>query len=59
MTTFLTIFFVLVFFNAALLFFSVTNARQRVSKLRKSISDQSLTKIYPLDLNPSEYKKAI
>jgi hypothetical protein len=59
MTTFLTIFFVLVFFNAALLFFSVTNARQRVSKLRKSISDQSLTKIYPLDLNPTKYKKAI
>jgi len=59
MTTFLTIFFVLVLFNAALLFFSVTNARQRVSKLRKSISDQSLTKIYPLDLNPTKYKKAI
>jgi len=59
MTTFLTIFFVLVLFNAALLFFSVTNARQRVTKLRKSISDQSLTKIYPLDLNPTKYKKAI
>jgi len=59
MTTFLTIFFVLILFNAALLFFSVTNARQRVSKLTKSISDQSLTKIYPLDLNPTEYKKAI
>jgi len=59
MTTFLTIFFVLVFLNAALLFFSVTSAGKRVSKLRKSISDQSLTKIYPLDLNPTKYKKAI
>jgi len=59
MTTFLTIFFVLIFLNAALLFFSTTSAGKRVSKLRKSISDQSLTKIYPLDLNPSEYKKAI
>jgi len=59
MTTFLIIFFVLIFLNAALLFFSVTNAGQRVSKLRKSISEQSLTKIYPLDLNPTKYKKAI
>jgi hypothetical protein len=59
MTTFLTIFFALVLLNVALLFFSVTNARQRVTKLRKSISDQSLTKIYPLDLNPTKYKKAI
>jgi len=59
MTTFLAIFFVLVFFNAALLFFSVTSAGKKVRNLRKSISEQSLTKIYPLDLNPSEYKKAI
>jgi len=59
MTTFLTIFFVLILVNAALLFFSITSARQRVSKLRKSISEQSLTKIYPLDLNQTKYKKAI
>jgi len=59
MTTFLAIFFVLVLFNAALLFFSVASAGQRVNKLRKSFSEQSLTKIYPLDLNPTKYKKAI
>jgi hypothetical protein len=59
MTTFLTIFFVLIFLNAALLFFSVSSAGKRVSNIRKSISEQSLTKIYPLDLNPTKYKKAI
>ncbi len=59
MTTFLTIFIVLVILNAALLFLSVANAGQRVSKLRKSISEQSLTKIYPLDLDSTKYKKAI
>lgn len=59
MTTFLTIFIVLVLFNAALLFFSLANSRQGVSKLRKSISKESLTKIYPLDLDSAKYKKAI
>ena len=59
MTTFLTIFIVLVLFNAALLFFSVSSAGQSVSKLRKSISKDSLTKIYPLELDSTKYKKAI
>ena len=59
MTTFLTIFIVLVLFNAALLFFSVASSGQGVSKLRKSISKESLTKIYPLDLDSTNYKKAI
>jgi hypothetical protein len=59
MTIFLTILFILILLNAALLFFSVSNAGQRVNKLKKSISEQSLSKIYPLDLNPTKYKKAI
>lgn len=59
MTTFLTIFIVLVLFNAVLLFFSVASSGQGVSKLRKSISKESLTKIYPLDLDSTNYKKAI
>ncbi|WP_297792320.1 hypothetical protein [uncultured Eudoraea sp.] len=59
MTTFLTIVLVLVLLNAALLIYSVTNAGKQVSKLRKNISEQSITKIYPLDLDSAKYKKAI
>lgn len=59
MTTFLTIVFVLVLLNAALLIYSYANAGQKVNKFRKNISEQSITKIYPLDLDSAKYKKAI
>jgi hypothetical protein len=59
MTTFLIIVFVLVVLNAGLLIFSITNTGIKVSNLKKSISDQTIPKIYPLELNPDSYKKAI
>jgi hypothetical protein len=59
MTTFLIIVFVLVVLNAGLLIFSITNTGLKMSNLKKSISDQTVPKIYPLEFNTDSYKKAI
>ncbi|NNJ89921.1 MAG: hypothetical protein HKP53_10990 [Eudoraea sp.] len=59
MTTFLTIFFVLVLINAALLSFSIVTNGRRQNNFSKDISLDSKDKVYPLDLSSSEYRKAI
>ncbi len=59
MTTFLAIILGLLIINVALLVFSNSNSKVKVGKLTKSISEQQPTKIYPLDLSTSKYKKAI
>ncbi len=59
MTTFFTIFFVLVLINAALLSFSIVTNGQRQNDLSKDKSQDATDKVYPLDLSSSEFKKAI
>ena len=59
MVTFLVIILVLVVLNVALLVFSNSNSRARVNKLTDKMSTTASSKIYPLDLNSSKYKKAI
>ncbi len=59
MATFLTIFLVLLVVNIGLLVFSTTNSKLKIGRLNKNLSDKKATKIYPLDLNTSKYKKAI
>jgi len=59
MTTFFVIFFVLVLVNAALLIHSSMFANGAVSRQTKPISAKPEIKIYPIDLLPADYKKAI
>ena len=59
MVTFFIIFSILVLINAALLIFSALQAEPKVSRPKKGISETAPTKIYPLDLISSKYKKAI
>lgn len=59
MVTFFVIFFVLILVNAALLFHSSLSTRNRAAGRAKSVTEQPEIKIYPIDLLPSNYKKAI
>lgn len=59
MVTFFTILLILVVLNLALLIFTAVDAGQKVSQLSKRISQASTADIYPFDLIPSKYKKAI
>jgi hypothetical protein len=59
MTTFFTIFFVLVLVNAALLSFSLVTNGRRQNDFSKDESQDSKDKVYPIDLSSSEYRKAI
>ncbi len=59
MTTFFAIFLVLLVINIALLVFSNSKINLKISKFNKKITTQSPSKIYPLNLSSSKYKKAI
>ena len=59
MTTFFAIFLVLLVINAALLLFSNSKLNLKIRKFNKRIANQSPSKIYPLNLDSSKYKKAI
>jgi len=59
MTTFFTIFFVLVAVNAALLTFSLLTNKRNQADMASDRSGASNEKIYPLELSSSEYRKAI
>ena len=59
MVTFLSTVIVLVAINLALLFFGSIRARQKVNKIKKDIGTSVSSKIYPLNLDTSKYKKAI
>ncbi|MBT8177956.1 MAG: hypothetical protein KJO94_07625 [Eudoraea sp.] len=58
MVIFFAIFFALIAVNASLLIFSAMNTGTKFSD-RKESEDAKAAKIYPLDLDTSEYKKAI
>ncbi|RKR12346.1 hypothetical protein CLV91_2472 [Maribacter vaceletii] len=57
--TFFTILLLLVGLNAIIMLFSLKNINQKPKSIGKEISDISKTKIYPIDLANSNYKKAI
>jgi len=59
MTTFFTIFLLLVLVNVALLVFSIAASDSNSSKMSKDLSGTAQNKIYPLDLSSSDYRKAI
>ncbi len=59
MTTFFVIFFVLILVNAALLFHSSFLTQGGGNKEANHIDKQPDIKVYPIDMIPSDYKKAI
>ncbi len=59
MVTFFNILITLVVINAVLLIFSVNRTNKKSSKLTEQNLEASNTKIYPIDLSSSNYKKAI
>ncbi len=59
MTTFFTILFILIGINAIMMVFSLRGTNQATKKTATNISAASESKIYPLDLVSSEYKKAV
>ena len=59
MTTFITLVLILVCINAAMILASLYGANKTRSTSSKGISDSSISKIYPLDLFTTDYKKAV
>lgn len=59
MVTFFVIFAVLIVLNAAMLITSSISARKAETRFTKNIRRENEIKIYPIDLVPSNYKKAI
>jgi len=59
MTTFFTIFFILVLVNAALLIFSIAQTGRKSDNVSNDVSELSQNTIYPLDLSTPDYRKAI
>ncbi|NJB72503.1 hypothetical protein GGR42_002994 [Saonia flava] len=59
MVIFFSILLGLLGLNAILLIFSVNRANSGISKNKNAVSKTPITKIYPIDLLPSNYKKAI
>jgi hypothetical protein len=59
MTTFFSIFFIILGVNLVLMFFSLSGITQRAKKTSTEESKTSISKINPIDLIPSEYKEAV
>lgn len=59
MTTFFTIFFVLILVNAALLAFSLFSNKRNQTEIQGGKTQAKEEIIYPLDWASSEYRKAI
>ncbi|MEZ2414921.1 hypothetical protein ACA086_08135 [Muriicola sp. E247] len=59
MTTFFTIFFVLILVNAALLAFSLFTNKRNQTEIQGGKTQANEEIIYPLDWTSSEYRKAI
>lgn len=59
MVTFLTILFVLICINAVMMLPATFNINKATNKLNKGITDTKVSKIYPIDLFASNYKKAV
>ncbi len=59
MMTFFSILFILIGINAMMMFFSFGNIGQKTKKSTKQTPNPSDSKIYPIDLISSKYKKAV
>jgi hypothetical protein len=59
MITFLSILFVLMVINGALLIFSVNGAMDGLKKTFKKISDNNVIKLPPSEFSETKYKKAV
>lgn len=59
MMTFFTILFILLGLNAIMMVFSLKNTNKKHKSIVGEISDNSDTKIYPIDLANLKYKKAV
>ncbi|MDV7139702.1 hypothetical protein R3X28_12485 [Maribacter sp. TH_r10] len=59
MTTFLTLVFVLIFINIAMILTSLYSANKSKSTPNGRHADSKISKIYPLDISTSDYKKAV
>ncbi len=57
--TFFTILFILIGVNAVVMFFSLNTFDSKERSTQNSITDADDAKIYPIDLLPSKYKKAM
>ena len=59
MTTFFGILFIILGINAVLMFLSLGTTNQKAKKTSSNEISTSTTKIYPIDLITSKYKKVI
>ncbi|MEE9364610.1 MAG: hypothetical protein V3U92_18580 [Cellulophaga sp.] len=59
MVTFFSILFVLISINAILFVFSVNRNNQKTGKSSQNNVAQSASQVFPIDLSPANYKKAI
>ncbi len=59
MLSFFTILFILLGANAVLMLFSLNGASQKEQKTKEDTSYSSASKVYPIDLTPSKFKKAV
>jgi len=59
MISFFSILFIVIGVNAVLMIFSLSGSSQKAKKSSNTISDASPSKIYPIDLISSKYKKAV
>jgi len=59
MITFLSILFVLMVINGALLIFSVNGSMDGLKKTFKKISDNNVIKLPPSEFSETKYKKAV
>tara|TARA_R110002167_G_scaffold39214_3_gene121241 strand:+ start:691 stop:870 length:180 start_codon:yes stop_codon:yes gene_type:complete len=59
MMTFFNILFILIGANVVFMFFSLSGVSQKERKIVQENSEESSSKVYPIDLIPSKYKKAV
>ncbi len=59
MITFITLVLILVCINAVMILTSLYGANKTRSTSNTSMADSSISKIYPLDLFSTDYKKAV
>ena len=59
MIAFLTLVFILVCINVAMILTSLYGVNKKTSTSKNRITESSISKIYPLDLLTTDYKRAV
>ena len=59
MTSFFTILFILLGANAVFMFFGLSRASRKDPKIKEEATDSSASKVYPIDLVSTKFKKAV